>query len=230
MPIWKWSLLKEFGMRKLIMAAASVAFAVSALPAAATIVIYQTPGAVQPAENVLFQGAPPVGNVVFGFTNISNTRVIFTGSEALATPSAGQARIEAVDGGLGQLSFALDPGFGFKEVEFNIFGAGATATQAVLSFTDQFGGNFSGTYAIGSGQNFFSARAFDNQFITNVSFVLNGTVGDVRQFRIGGVGDSSVDPGGGPVPEPASWAMMLAGFGLVGATMRRRKMLHTVAS
>jgi hypothetical protein len=26
-----------------------------------------------------------------------------------------------------------------------------------------------------------------------------------------------------PVPEPASWAMMIAGFGLVGATMRRRR-------
>lgn len=27
---------------------------------------------------------------------------------------------------------------------------------------------------------------------------------------------------GGAVPEPASWAMMIAGFGLVGASMRRR--------
>jgi PEP-CTERM motif len=27
----------------------------------------------------------------------------------------------------------------------------------------------------------------------------------------------------GGVPEPASWAMMIAGFGLVGATMRRRR-------
>lgn len=30
----------------------------------------------------------------------------------------------------------------------------------------------------------------------------------------------SIGPG---VPEPATWAMMIAGFGLVGATMRRRK-------
>lgn len=30
------------------------------------------------------------------------------------------------------------------------------------------------------------------------------------------------DPGGG-VPEPASWALMIAGFGLVGAAMRRRR-------
>ena len=31
--------------------------------------------------------------------------------------------------------------------------------------------------------------------------------------------------GGAAVPEPASWAMMIAGFGLVGATMRRRRMV-----
>ena len=32
----------------------------------------------------------------------------------------------------------------------------------------------------------------------------------------------SITPGGA-VPEPASWAMLIAGFGLVGATQRRRK-------
>ncbi len=34
--------------------------------------------------------------------------------------------------------------------------------------------------------------------------------------------DSNYVPPVGPVPEPASWAMMIAGFGLVGAAMRRR--------
>jgi hypothetical protein len=29
--------------------------------------------------------------------------------------------------------------------------------------------------------------------------------------------------GGGAVPEPASWAMLIAGFGLVGAASRRRR-------
>ena len=33
----------------------------------------------------------------------------------------------------------------------------------------------------------------------------------------------SINPGGGEVPEPASWAMLIAGFGLVGAVQRRRK-------
>jgi hypothetical protein len=34
---------------------------------------------------------------------------------------------------------------------------------------------------------------------------------------------SDVPGGGGVVPEPATWAMMIAGFGLVGAAMRRRR-------
>ena len=34
---------------------------------------------------------------------------------------------------------------------------------------------------------------------------------------------------GGAVPEPASWAMLIAGFGIVGASMRRRR-AHVVAA
>jgi hypothetical protein len=29
--------------------------------------------------------------------------------------------------------------------------------------------------------------------------------------------------GGGSVPEPATWAMMITGFGLIGAAMRRKR-------
>ncbi len=39
---------------------------------------------------------------------------------------------------------------------------------------------------------------------------------------LGGVA-VSLSSGTGAVPEPASWAMLIAGFGLVGATMRRRR-------
>ena len=35
--------------------------------------------------------------------------------------------------------------------------------------------------------------------------------------------EKAFGPAGGSVPEPTSWAMMLAGFGLSGAMLRRRK-------
>lgn len=34
-----------------------------------------------------------------------------------------------------------------------------------------------------------------------------------------------LDPSGDPVPEPASWALLIAGFGLTGAAMRRRRVI-----
>ncbi|WP_197042006.1 cistern family PEP-CTERM protein [Sandarakinorhabdus oryzae] len=38
-----------------------------------------------------------------------------------------------------------------------------------------------------------------------------------------GSNDGGFDPGGDPVPEPSSWAMLIAGFGLIGAVARRRQ-------
>ncbi|MBS0362601.1 MAG: PEP-CTERM sorting domain-containing protein [Proteobacteria bacterium] len=35
----------------------------------------------------------------------------------------------------------------------------------------------------------------------------------------------TLDVTGGGVPEPASWALMITGFGLMGAALRRRRML-----
>ena len=202
-------------MRSYLAGLSGLSLVFAAVPASATIIVYDTPGAIQPNENILFQGAPPPsGNSAYGTTNQTNTQVTFVGTEPLVAPANGQARIEAVDGGLGKLSFYLtDLNLGFKEVEFNIFGTGATASSVLLSFYDQFGNMYGGTYAIGNGQNFFSAEALDNQFIKSVSIDLNGNVADARQFRVDGIGE---------VPEPASWAMMIIGFGMVGATARRR--------
>lgn len=89
-------------MHKLFLAVSSAALAMAAASAAATIQIFITPGAVQPAENVQFQGQAPTGNNAFGVTKQTGKKVTFVGSEPLATPSRGQARVEAADGGLSQ--------------------------------------------------------------------------------------------------------------------------------
>ncbi len=56
----------------------------------------------------------------------------------------------------------------------------------------------------------------------------DGLLGTGRQWvtiGMGGTVGAPSEPGGGPisaVPEPATWAMMILGFGLVGTAVRRR--------
>lgn len=49
----------------------------------------------------------------------------------------------------------------------------------------------------------------------------HGATGGVAVRSFGGVNFDSISVGG-TVPEPASWALMIVGFGMVGATLRRR--------
>jgi hypothetical protein len=57
-----------------------------------------------------------------------------------------------------------------------------------------------------------------------------GEAGADREWRVSLAKSVLTVPAGrpfvgpGPVPEPASWAMLIAGFGLVGAVARRRRM------
>ena len=48
-------------------------------------------------------------------------------------------------------------------------------------------------------------------------------IDSIRQVRVGGVQNLVINPNTGGVPEPATWAMLLIGFGAIGATLRTRK-------
>jgi hypothetical protein len=65
--------------------------------------------------------------------------------------------------------------------------------------------------------------------VANAQFV-NSSVGDVFGSHLA-AGQSSQDlanPGSflPPIPEPKTWALMIAGFGLVGASLRRRALVR----
>jgi len=111
---------------------------------------------------------------------------------------------------------------GFKEVEFDIqpLSGPLDPFGVTVDFYDNLGGVFSTSgVQIGNGSNWFSAIATDGQWITRVVITTEGDVGDVRQVRIGGIGAIP----NGVIPEPATWTMLIAGFGLVGSAMRRRR-------
>lgn len=193
-----------------------------ASPSAAAVILYNSAGPVQPEENVLFD-SDAVGTTIFGTTNQTGTRVLFrslTSGVQLESYSNGQARIEAVGALLDSLTFSLADGGGFGDVEFLLHqGDGQANGNVTVTLSGNFaGGETSQTFSLSNGNNWFAAQATDGDLITSVSFSAdNGGVGDMRQVRLGGFLAAA------PVPEPATWAMMLGGFGLLGAAVRRRR-------
>jgi hypothetical protein len=200
---------EKLAMKKLAILAAASALAVVASPASAAIVITASPGAVQPPENVL-ASTSMTGLTVMGATNhmvsVRSTETLTT------TTSNGQSRFLATDGSFDAGSIFLTAGGTFTSAEFNLFNALAGTTSVGIIIN---GGEVQ-NFALGNGENFFGITATGGDTITSIAFDTNGSgVADLRQLRLGGVAAA--------VPEPATWALMLLGFGAIGASMRRRR-------
>jgi hypothetical protein len=212
-------------MFKVAFGIAAAAALAMASPAAAAVLIDVGPGVLQPDENVLFNNGPTPGPAIEGVTNQSGTVVVLEAGESLSA-FGGQARVRSPDLALSSLfnfrGFAnqlvgfdlAEAGLAFTETEFRVFGG--TATELTLTFVDTAGEVFQQTLAIPK-SGFFNAQAIDGQLINYFSIAANGTLGDIRQFRIGGITAG--------IPEPATWAMMLLGFGTAGAMLRTRRRL-----
>lgn len=69
---------------------------------------------------------------------------------------------------------------------------------------------------------------FTDDFATSQGEASAGSVDYIRIFDTAVTpGDAGPIPTGG-VPEPATWAMMIMGFGLAGATLRRRRLVSAI--
>lgn len=93
----------------------------------------------------------------------------------------------------------------------------SNAAQFFMSFTSNVAG-------------FFDNAAFSNNGFGG-SFVVNGNTltFTAPQFNTSGTRTSVITFAGaaGAVPEPATWAMMVIGFGAVGGALRRRSKVAT---
>ena len=209
----------------LITAAALASVLVVGAPAAqASIIFFDGPGAVQPDENLLFNGEgtfPGPGMTVKGRTNQTDTIFNLIGMESLVTPSNGQARVED-EGGTGFASLlvdALDSDVFYTEFEANL-NAEADGV-ANIRVTDDSGTVFDFSFNVnGGGQNFFGLQAIDGQLINTVLITTVGIeLQDVRQIRVGGITDGDNPPDN--TPEPTTMALL--GLGLIGAGYARRR-------
>ena len=195
--------------------------------ASASIVFYGSdPGALQPSENLLFNDPSLTlsGTTVNGVTNTTATLFDITGQENLLG-NGGQASVSGADGTFTYLLLApSDPTTVFGEFEANLTvykttGPSPTGTVTV-SATNSLGVVTTNQYTVGGGQNFFSLRATDPDFLRSITVTSTVDLASMEQIRVGGI--SGPDAGGSQIPEPAT--LLLFGTGLVGMarTLRRR--------
>ena len=176
--------------------------------------------------------APPVGLRACAFTDVSPTALACSGFFAGNLLSGNARNIAAQRAGLNSIGLTWDGQFsdvtkinslgGLTTVNFS------TADQNPLArlYGDTWVGFHFGNGA-GLGGNATAFYKFNAGTTGLASFLLNiqkGSSGAVL-YRTGVAPGPGGGTGGGTgaVPEPASWAMMIAGFGLVGASMRRRR-------
>ncbi|OJV29380.1 MAG: hypothetical protein BGO24_03985 [Sphingomonas sp. 67-36] len=156
----------------------------------------------------------------------------------MATPASAAVvfnldNVKLVDGGTLTGSFTTSDDLSVLE-DFSITSAGGNGwpygvfTGTTYTMADAINPVFwtsaqgiSAKFAGGSQLNIFFSSA-----LTAAGAMLDQTTSETQKLagsRWLTEGSVSAVAGAGGVPEPATWAMMIAGFGLVGAAMRRRK-------
>ena len=154
---------------------------------------------------------PATGLSVQGCLNDDNSAIVNLSSDESITINGGQAFITADDGALSRLTIDNS----FSTLILNI----DTVEDGFVTFSDALG--TSSAFALdASGENFFTLTGIVGSTVTFVTSLTEGgaeadIVDQVRQIRLGGVA--------APIPEPETYALMMAGLAALGFIGRRRK-------
>jgi hypothetical protein len=172
----------------------------------------------QPDEENILLNAGTSGPMVFGETNQSHLSVKFSSTiDTLTEPSNGQARIEAQDQVLNNVTIMVPGGF-YKDLIINPFDGDGTADVTVVTDLNTY--NFS--YELGNGENFLTLFATGADKILSTTIDAEDGFADLRQPRISGAQLFERNPN--PVPEPCSMALLATGaLPLIGRLRRRRQ-------
>jgi hypothetical protein len=163
-------------------------------------------------ENVLFNNDQTATKVI-GFTNKSKIEVDFSSTtDTLHVNSSGQAKVSAKDGLVNNLKIDVPHGT-FTDLIINPE-AGSGTAKVTVDLSDGTTGSFS--YKLGSGNNFLTILALDDENILSVTIDASKGFKDLKQPRISG---ASV------APEPSTMTLTLVGVtGLgLGAMHRFRR-------
>ena len=215
-------------------AAVAVALLCAAAPAsAATNLItnggFDVPGDI-PEYQTISAGSTPVG---FGWTVTGTVDVLNLDSRYGGEPDPANGDPNALDlvgvgstGGIAQsfatvigrsyrltFDYANNPFIGFAEMDFGVLDGAADVFRKSLAHSGSSTSNMAWT---GSEFEFTATSALSTLFFTKT-----------QQGNLNGgmyLDNIQVEQmGAGAVPEPATWALMIGGFGFAGAALRRQR-------
>jgi hypothetical protein len=206
-------------MRNLLVAAgvAALSMAMASQASATVPTFFSVPGAASPSAGY---------HVIDNFDNLDGLTT--TGSVEIKTPPAdgdgappansvpsGTPYLSVLGGGSATYTFAQP----VSSFEFD-WGSIDSYNTLVVTTNDGFVGEITGSNVVDP------ANGNQTEADTNRLFVANGQGALFTSFTISSSENSfEIDNLAVPnaVPEPATWAVMLTGFGAVGAAMRRRR-------
>jgi len=225
-------------MRRAIMTALAAAATISfASPAWAAVIVNVSTTNGTPLQDAIHASQTnDTDNAVqvFGSTDQGgqSANVTFTGgTEFLANEAAGNSNLAITDGG-GFAAITDSPTDGTLNLSSLIINPDQLFSDLKFSIQLTQDGAFTVYYLLSSGGGFVPAPNMpisqdakgNNNYLVDVTggtFDAVQIVSTVPLFEIKQMSINNVAPGA--VPEPATWAMMLLGFGGIGLTMRRRK-------
>lgn len=202
-------------MRKIIFTALCIVGSATSANAAVTVA--------RQAGSATYTGPTPT------YTFSPTSRPVVTGGSFYEQDMAADSQpLGGTDGfysvnaynGPGTISLA-----GFGAISSLSFIWGSVDSYNTLSFLNSVGNtiySITGTQLLGSGANGDQTAPTTNPLVT---FTFTGQDRNVAFMRLGSTGDSfEIDNLAiAPVPEPATWGLMLLGLGLAGAGLRRRR-------
>jgi hypothetical protein len=171
-------------------------------------------GAAQPYPTGAFGEAVPVNNALTNSPDAAGARAAYFVSDFTVNQSLSQQVF--LTKGIYQIGFsAYAPRNGFNNI-------------GEATFSGTIAGTVLANYAVSTGpattwQTFSGAANILEDGLFSVSFVFNSNRFPSKDIVIDQVYIIAGNPPTPVIPEPATWAMMIAGFGLVGAAMRRRQ-------
>jgi hypothetical protein len=234
------------------LASVAIAASLSFAPAASALAsVFVTSATDVGVVKVFGSGGSQVSNTVTGVVDGTSNVVNFSSSTLLSLDGAGYAQISGVtlDGfkpngdpkykaaDYSNFNIALaNPLLGFTAIEFN----GQTKGTIYADITANLAGGGSvllSDVLFNNGENNYRIYSTGSDIITSLNFLGFTTTGgstpspwtQFKQVDIAAVTIPVTPPVSG-VPEPATWAMLIVGFGAIGAALRsRRKLAFTAA-